>query len=340
MATVTVNEGILSTQTTTAFTVRNVQPEITLREGVADEGTMFTLPLTIDDPGLEDTFAVNINWADGSPIQTYNLSGNDASRELATTEPPTLSTRLEFRPTHVYADGAENDRRVVFATVTDNESGAVTTGLRQTIRNVDPVVSIAPGDYSMSEGGELVFDATVRDLGADDSTVYVSWGDGTPVQDFRFVRGQAQTLRHRFLDDAPGVGNKKFSVRLDAFDGDGGHDLEVFQDWLTNVVPVVTITPTFQGAAPEGVQVGFDVGINDPGQDSHSIRVEWGDGTADTTVQRALDAPTGVHVFHTFSDGPASRLVRATVSDDDNGTASAERTVEVGMSARPLPSIR
>src|SRR5262249_39499780 len=91
---------------------------------------------------------------------------------------------------------------------------------------------------------------------------------------------------------------------------------------VNNVAPALSISgPT---SITEGSLYTLNLSSSDPGSDTITQWViNWGDGSAAQTV---TGNPTTV--THTFTDGPATRTISATGTEED-GTFNAGNTVKV-----------
>ena len=93
---------------------------------------------------------------------------------------------------------------------------------------------------------------------------------------------------------------------------------------IANAAPLVAVTPTSTEAAPNQV-VALSVVVSDPGPDTWTARVEWGDGVvADLGATSATFAAS--HAW--TAEGVFS--VTVTVTDDDGGVGNATALVTIG----------
>ena len=182
--TVTVTDDDAGVGTTTStVTVDNVAPRVAATGATIDEDGEVTISVTVDDPGTEDTFDVDVVWGDGA-TDTF-------------TRPASPTGTQTFHRTHRYLDddpsGTPTDHYPAVVTVVDDDTGRGTAVGTVTVHNVVPTASID----AVLQGGLLIGDvapattdvvlaglpvdlgATFADVGTRDTHhVSVAWGDG------------------------------------------------------------------------------------------------------------------------------------------------------------------
>jgi len=137
-------------------------------------------------------------------------------------------------------------------------------------------------------------------------------------------------------DDATGTGID-FSANTPNRDGDGAYDVAVRVSDATGISVVAETTVTVRNVAPQvsaGGDVSLDLGgvlsrvgsFTDPGPDTWTATVDYGDGSGAVTLALAGSDFTLDHVYV----DPGSFAVVVTVTDDDGGVGSASFQVEVG----------
>jgi uncharacterized repeat protein (TIGR03803 family) len=183
--------------------------------------------------------------------------------------------------------------------------------------NLAPNVTISgPSEIDEGSGAFLTADAVdpqggpvsfVWDLDGDGE-----FDDGTGPEAF-FAASTPET-------DGPGV----YAVAVRATDSSGISTLASVEMTVRNVAPEVSVGPASAETAP-GASVSFEVSYDDPGPDTWTAAVDWGDGTVET-IGPVTQTFT---VSHAFAD-PGTFTVRFTVADDDGGEGAATATVIVG----------
>ena len=294
-ATATNPSGTFNAGNTVAATVNNVAPALTLSGAASvNEGALYTLTLARTDPGADTITQWTINWGDGSAAQV--VTGNPTS------------------VTHTFTDGPAT--RTISATATD-EDGTFNAGntVAVTVNNVVPTLTLS-GAASVNEGALYTLNLARTDPGADTITQWViNWGDGSAPQT---VTGNPSSVTHTFAD-----GGATRTISATATDEDG-----TFNAGNTVAVTVNNVAPTLalSGAASvdEGALYTLNLSSTDPGTDTITQwNINWGDGTP---IQTVTGNPASV--THTFVEGPATRTISATATDED-GTFTAGNTVAV-----------
>lgn len=138
-----------STTSTTTVTVGNLAPELTglnLTGGylpdLIDEGDPGTLHGSFTDPGVEDTFTIEVDWGDGT-VETFTYPAGTTS----------------FSEGHTWADdmptGTTQDPATIAVVLTDDDGAGDSLSLQITIRNTQPSAEI---DRDDPEGNPLATD--------------------------------------------------------------------------------------------------------------------------------------------------------------------------------------
>jgi PKD repeat protein len=146
----------------TAVTVNNVAPVVTVVGDAVLENGVATVSGTFSDVGILDTHSVSIDWggSEGSSAATVDQSAGT------------------FTASHQYLDddptATSSDVYSVTATVTDDDSGVGSASADVTVGNIAPVITSLTGD---DVAGSVSVNFT--DVGSNDThTVSIDWGDG------------------------------------------------------------------------------------------------------------------------------------------------------------------
>ncbi|TWT89872.1 hypothetical protein Mal64_02540 [Pseudobythopirellula maris] len=226
-------------------------------------------------------------------------------------------------------DGIYRTRVVV--TDSTGASDLVTDSVR--VGNVAPALENVTAD-DIDENGVTTLSGDIVDPGlADSFTLTVDWGDGT-VETFNYAAADRSfSETHQYLDDNPsGTQVDPVTIRLTVEDDDGGVGEASVAIEVSNLPPeLADVSAT--DADENGVATLSGVIVDGGTLDTHTLRVDWGDGTVETfsyaagerafseTHQYLDDNPTG-----TATDPVVIRLL---VLDDDLDRGLASTTINV-----------
>jgi len=278
--TITATDALME-QTTTTFDldVKNVNPTVLL-DPIApiDENGVATLTGTITDPGVLDTFTLDINW--GDPLSPDNTEQFMFAASATGTQGFTLTHQyLDDNPT-----ATAQDSYAVSASIEDNDMGTGMGGTSVIVRDVAPTVVLDPV-IDINEDGTVSLSGTITDPGTLDSfSLDIDWGDPLSPGNTEQVMlppspsgSQGFMLTHQYLDDNPsGTARDDYTVQVTVTDDDtlSGGDSETFQ--ISNVRPQLTLDPVM--SIDENGVATLSGKITDPGTlDTFSMFVDWGD---------------------------------------------------------------
>jgi autotransporter-associated beta strand protein len=174
-------------------------PNRTITSPVA-EGGLVTITGDISEPDPGDLFFLDVNWGDGSALETYTFQGSSPQASV----------------THRYADDSGSSATsYTVRLLWRDQHGAFNLGdLPVTILNRPPVIEPL-ADVTLEPGERFLLSGQFSDPGADRWTATVDYGDGAgrkilPLQDQQF------TLINHYAQ--PGF----YTVTVDVKDDDGG----------------------------------------------------------------------------------------------------------------------
>ena len=259
--------------------------------------------------GATFTQAGSFNDSDGPFTATVDYGDGGGAQSLA------IGAGNSLGLSHTYAD---DGTFTVIVRVTDGAGNVGSATVQVNVQNVSPGVA-AGADATIAEGGTFGQSGTYSDPGADTHAATVDYGDGGGPQALT-LSGGGFTLSHTYADDGA------FSVQVTLTDDDGGVGTD------TVLVTVTNVAPSVAASGPATVNVGASFTISgtadDPGADTLTGTVDFGDGTA-ANLTIALGA---FSVSHTYT-APGSYTVLFTVSDDDGATGTAALTVDASQAA-------
>ena len=287
--------------------VQNAAPQLLLGESQGgDEGLLIELTdALLFDPGTLDTHSGTIDWGDGSPADVLVI-------DTVPDGPPGSVDGLvgSLHGSHVYADDG-----VFTATFTlqDDDGGLNIGSFPVTVTNVAPKVDLGD-DFEALEGDLIRLDPTVIDpAGVNDSLVFdwqVTASNGQPIPP-----GNAGTFEFTTFD------NGFYTITLTVTDDDGGVGSDELIVTVLNVAPTVgavTVTPV---DILKGDSVNLSGDFSDPvAADTHTLFVDWGDGTVDEIILVA--GARNFAVDHVYSDSGLFTVAVA-IEDDDGGIGNA-----------------
>jgi len=292
--TVTDSHGESNTNTT-SVNVLNAPPEVEAGNNqTVNEGDIVIFIGDFTDPGTDDTHTIEWNFGDGTPGSTGTLE-----------------------PTHVYAD---NGTYTVTLTVTDDDGASTSDTLNVTVENVAPIVD-AGEEQTTNEGDIVSFVGSFTDPGTAD-THLIEWdfGDATPIS------SGILTPTHVYAD------NGTYAVNLTVTDDDGASTLDTLIVTVNNVAPLLDEVP--DQTVQWGDTMTFSGSFTDPGDDSWTAEIDWGDGSQE---EGTLSSKT-ITATHVYSI-PGEYICILTVLDDDGGVGSGDMQITVTTRATELEYI-
>ncbi len=284
---VTASDGDLSDGETFTITVHNVN-----RPPVADAGGPYAMnegdPVTLDGSASSDP--------DGDSL-TYEWDlDNDGEFDDATG----AQVSHTFQDDGVYSAGL----RVSDGDLSDTATASVT------VSDLGPTAAFDWTPKPQLEGADVAF--TEQSTSSPDAIASWDWdfaGLGSSDQ---------QHPTFAFPDDGD------YTVTLTVTDDDGSTDTIAQTVTIANAPPAVDAGP--DQSVMQGDEVAFSGSFTDPGQDTHTIEWDFGDGgTGEGTL-------TPSHVF----DQPGIYTVTLVVTDDDGGVGTDTLEVEVQQATPPV----
>ncbi len=211
--------------------------------------------------------------------------------------------------------------------ICDAAGGCATATVMVNVNPVNdaPLVHVS-GPGSVSEGSVAEYSFTVSDVDPGDTFDVVtdspSCDGGTLVSGSLQVESHGGSFHCSFAD-----GPASESVSVTVADAAGTPDDDATTTVVNNVSPSVTIQSLAAGQAfvPVEFELTLEATFTDPGDDTHSATVEWGDGS---TSRLASVARSGFSASHAYDD-PDTYEITVTVTDSDGSDDVVRTTVEV-----------
>jgi PKD repeat protein len=268
--------------------------------GSIKEGETFTSTGSFTDTDA-DTWIVKVNYGDGSAEETLTPNADKT-----------------FGLSHTYTD---NGAYTVTVTVTDSADGSVSNTATVTVINVAPTGTLnAP--TSVFKGSPIEVSITaVSDPSSADTIMYAFKTGTIPIQSGDTF-GSASTANFPTTVAGPVI------VRGAVRDKDGGYT-EYTATVTVNLVP--NIAPAVEagtgGSIKEGETFSSTGSFTDSNTgDTWTAKVNYGDGTADETLNLNLDKTFGIS--HTYTDNGVYTIT-VTVTDSAGYPGSDTATVTV-----------
>jgi endonuclease G len=197
----------------------------------------------------------------------------------------------------------------LLALLEDDVENAVESGTQPPIGSIVAPASALEGDtVNFSAAGSLDPNGSIASYVWD-------FGDG--------ATGEGITASHTYAQD--GV----FTVRLTLVDNDGLADTTLFTLTVNNVAPVVAAVPN--GSVTLGATYSVSGSFTDPGADTWTATVVWGDGSAPEVLTLTGRSFSLTHIYTAAGSYPVSIQIA-----DDDGSGSTSHTVTV---EQPAPTL-
>ncbi len=314
ICTVTDDDGGPTSVASAAITVTNVNPTASINGTPGqpqDEGTAVSLTSTAADVGTADT--LSYAWSVTKDGNAYTLPNGTV----------TNAASFNFVP-------RDNGTYVVSLTVTDDDSGSVTTTSGNiTINNVAPTASIS-GVSEADEGSTVTLTATPGDVGADDTHTY-AW---SVTRD-----GNAFTLANGTVTNAASLalvtGLRGTYVATCVVTDDDGASVTVTKTiTVNNLAPTVSISGLPQGSSAEGTAISLTANATDAGGDT-SFTYSWSvtKGGAAFTLPNGTDTASAGFSFTPTDNG--SYIATVVVTDSGNASTTTSTSAITVTNANP-----
>lgn len=209
-------------------------------------------------------------------------------------------------------------------------TGGSGNDLLLTRTNTAPSLNPLATPATAAEGANCTLTGTINEPDAGDAVrLVINWGDGSPNQTNSFTGpNPAFTVAHIYRDDNPtGSPQDNYTINAWVLSANGAMSpTRVAQSTVTNVPP--NIYPGAAVGLPAGAPLTNTITLADPGTDSFTAYVNYGDGSPLATI------PAGTNKWfnldHTYASN-GTYTVTMMVRDDDNGERLTTLTVLVGL---------
>src|SRR5439155_21458978 len=126
-----------------------------------------------------------------------------------------------------------------------------------------------------------------------------------------------------------------YTIGMTVTDKDGGSASGSTSVQVKNVAPTNLALTRSATSINEGGSVSLGGSFTDPGTlDTHTVVINWGDGSTNTTVNLAASVLSFSGVSHQYKDNPTgqptgSYTISVTVTEKDGGTTSGSTSEQV-----------
>ena len=300
------DDELASTTSSVALNVANVAPVIGAKTtgGSVNEGSMIAFAVSnVTDVSSADQTA-GFTYAFACDGTTFGAYGNSSMVNCPAGNGPGSVT--------IAAKARDKDL---------GESVAVSSTF--TVVNVAPIVYAGSATASLNEGGTFSRSGSFTDPGPDSWTATVDYGDGSGVVPLT-LNGKTFSLSHTYPND--GV----FTVTVTVDDGDGGTGQAQITVTVYNVLP--NVNAGAGGTINEGAMFSGSGSFTDPGADTWTATVNYGDGSP---AQALPLSGKNFSLSHTYTDDTGGPFTVTVTVNDDDGYGTGTATVVV-LNVRPL----
>jgi hypothetical protein len=303
------------TEYTTEVAVDNVAPTADLgNDGPVDEASPATISFSSPlDPSAADTtagFHYAFDCDGGALTATYaTASGSD-------------STTCTFD---------DNGSYTVSGRIIDKDGGFTDYTTEVEVDNVPPTPVITGAPASSPEGTQIDLGSTVTDPSSADTNEGFTYAWSVTKNGSPFGAGGTSDTFSFTPDD-----NGTYVVTLKATDKDSGEGTTTATIAVTNVAPDdldVNLTST---SIDENGSTSLSGTFTDPGSaDTHTVTIDWGDGSIDTTISLGAGVLAFGPTSHQYlDDNPTvtssdTYTITVSVEDDDGDSTSATTGITV-----------
>ena len=289
---------------------------ITVTPTVIVEGGTVTVTGSFEDLSQTNDHTVTVDWGDGSssPATVDQIQNTFVATHIYLDDNPTRTAEDALALLISVADGSNNVASTTFGLFYVKVQNELPHGL---------VLTTSTGSVT-ENGAAVLLNGSFQDAGTRDThRVTIDWGDGSAPEVIDLPTGVTSFsgIPHVYLNN-PAVGSN-YTIRVDVTDDDEPlRPISATQSvTVSDVAPANLQFTTVPGTGVEGSLVTLSGSFTDPGvRDGHTVTVNWGDGSAPTT----LDLAAGVTVF--------SGLTHVYGDDDPTGTSSDNYTITVSVS--------
>ncbi len=190
----------------------------------------------------------------------------------------------------------------------------------------------------ISENGSVSLSGHFTDPGTlDTHSVTINWGDGSANTTINLAAGvlNFSGISHQYLDNPAGQTSGSYTISVTVTDKDGGSGSATTSVEVDNVAPSNVQLSLGAASINQGAAASLSGSFTDPGTlDTHTVDINWGDGSPDTTLNLAAGVLTfsGIgHPYLTNSAGlPGGTFpITVAITDKDGGSGTGATAIQV-----------
>ena len=307
-----------------------VLSNVTVTSPIVENGSA-NLSGNITDPNAGDTFALTVDWGDGTPLQFFGYQAGTTA----------------FNETHQYRDdnptGTPSDNYTISLTLSDTRESDTDSAI-VSVNNAAPALqNLAANPATINVGGIANLSGTVTDAGTSDShQIVIDWGDGSPSTTLNLPVGiGAFNSNHQY--NASG----NFNIGVAATDDDTGSvtgSASITVNSSPQVPPVLSNVVVSSPIIENGTAT-LTGSISDANAgDGFVLTVNWGDGSPVQTFNYPAGT-TGFSLTNQYLDDDPTgtpsdtSTINLTLADNAGGSDTGSATLVVNNDAPVLTNI-
>ncbi len=205
---------VTATMTVSVLNMAPTLSNLALSRAMVNEGGSVTLTGNISDPASADSFSLEINWGDGSAVQTVSRPAGSTSFSVA----------------HTYADdnptGTASDVNTISVKLSDDNGASASSMIPVTVNNLAPAAGAIGGLNLVLRGSAAAPSLPMTDVGTRDThSVAWDWGDSTTGPGTVQESNGSGTAKGSHVYAQRGV----YTVKATLSDDDGGKATAIYR---------------------------------------------------------------------------------------------------------------
>ena len=300
--------------------VYTIAVRVTDDDGSSDLASM---TVTVNDLGPTAVLSGDTNLVEASP-GAYDASASTSSPDaIVSYDWDWNYNGTAFAPSgdtgSVQTHTWQSDGQYTIAVrVTDDDGSTDIASLEVTVADLGGPEANLTGDTSLNEGSTGNYDATGSSVPLGTIDLY-EWDWDYAGVSFTPSADTGALQSHTWPD------NGIYTIAVRVTDNEGETDIASLSVTVNNVAPAVDAGP--DGVIDEGSAFVSTGAFSDPGSDTWTATVDYGDGSGVQPL--ALNPDKTFGLSHTYTDDGVY-TVTVSVTDDDGGTGADTAQVTVG----------